>query len=384
MGIIKNVLKSDPVSLSAETRRRYGMACGLLGIILNALLFAGKLFAGMLSGSVAVTADAFNNLSDAGSSIVSMLGFKLAGQKADSYHPFGHGRMEYVAGLIVAMLIVLMGAELAQSGLEKIAEPQQVTFTALTAVILSASIAVKLFMFAYNRVIGSRIGSVSMLAASTDSISDTAATAVVLISAVVSHFTGIQIDGWCGTAVGLFIIYAGCRAAYDTVSPLLGQRPSGEFVENVKKTVLAHREIEGVHDIVVHNYGPECVMVTLHAEVPAEGDILALHDAIDAAERDLEETLGCIATIHMDPVVNDADTRRLREETAEAVKRIDQRITIHDFRAADCSGGKRLSFDALVPFGMEKSDEELTSMIRDSAAAETGCEIVVKVEKGYV
>lgn len=157
MGIIKNVLKSDPVSLSAETRRRYGMACGLLGIILNALLFAGKLFAGMLSGSVAVTADAFNNLSDAGSSIVSMLGFKLAGQKADSYHPFGHGRMEYVAGLIVAMLIVLMGAELAQSGLEKIAEPQQVTFTALTAVILSASIAVKLFMFAYNRVIGSRI-----------------------------------------------------------------------------------------------------------------------------------------------------------------------------------------------------------------------------------
>lgn len=370
--------------MSAETRRRYGMACGLLGIILNALLFGGKLFAGTVSGSVAVTADAFNNLSDAGSSIVSMLGFKLAGQKADSFHPFGHGRMEYVAGLIVAMLIILMGTELTQSGLEKIADPQQVTFTAVTAVILLVSIAVKLFMFAYNRVIGKRIGSVSMLAASTDSISDTAATAVVLISSVVSYFTDLQIDGWCGTAVGLFIIYAGCRAAYDTVSPLLGQRPSSEFVDNVKKTVLAHREIEGVHDIVVHNYGPECVMVTLHAEVPSDGDILMLHDAVDAAERELEEKLGCIATIHMDPVVNDAETRRLRGKTAKAVKKIDGRITIHDFRVIECGGGKRLCFDALVPFGMKKSDEELASIISENAAAETGCEIDVKVEKGYV
>ncbi len=385
MSLIKKVLKSSsPADLGADERRVCGIACGALGILLNVALFAGKLFAGTVSGSVAVTADAFNNLSDAGSSVVSMLGFKLAGQKADSYHPFGHGRMEYVAGLVVSMLIILMGVELTQTGIEKIAEPEQVTFSAVTAVILLVSIAVKLFMFLYNRVIGGKIGSVSMSAASADSLSDVAATTVVLISSIVSYYTGVIIDGWGGAAVGLFIIYTGCRAAYETASPLLGQKPSEEFVDSVRRIVLSHGAVTGVHDIVVHNYGPECVMVTLHAEVPADGDLLALHDDVDAAERDLEEELGCTATIHMDPVVNDAETQRLRSEIAEVVKTIDQRITIHDFRITDSDGDKKLVFDALVPFGMSKDDAELYTLIKDTVEKKTGYETEIKVEKGYI
>lgn len=381
---IRTVLRKDKNEITAEERRSCGTACGLLGIALNAMLFAGKFFAGTISGSVAITADAFNNLSDAGSSVVSMAGFRLAAQKADSFHPFGHGRMEYVAGLIVSMLIILMGSELAQSGFEKIAHPQPINFSALSAVILIASIAVKFFMFFYNRVLGRRIESASMTATATDSISDTAATTAVLISSIVSQLSGYNIDGWCGAAVGLFIIYAGVRAAYETVSPLLGQRPSAEFVEEVRKIVTEQEGICGVHDIVVHNYGPECVMVTLHAEVPADGDILALHDGIDNAERELENRLGCTATIHMDPVVNDAETERLRAAALGAVKRIDRRFTIHDFRTAECDGGTKLIFDTLVPFGMKKSDEEINELITDAVSKATGCAAEIKVEQGYV
>lgn len=370
--------------ITPELRRGCGVICGCTGIFFNLLLFLGKIFAGAVSSSVAITADAFNNLSDAGSSVVSMLGFKLAGQKPDSFHPFGHGRMEYVAGLIVSMLIILMGVELMQTGIKKIISPEPVSLTAASVIILALSIAVKLFMFTYNRIIGRRIDSVSMKATAMDSLSDVCATAVVLISTLTAHFTGLDIDGWCGLAVALFILYAGCRAAYDTVSPLLGQKPSSEFVDSVKQSVLSHKEIIGVHDIVVHNYGPECVMITLHAEVPADGDLLELHDVVDTAEKELEQSLNCTATIHMDPIADDNMTREMRAKAALAVKRIDPRISIHDFRVSDCKNRKRLEFDALIPFGMDISDEELEERIRGSVLEETGCETEVKVEKGFV
>ena len=236
-----------------EVRQRYGILCGTVGVCLNILLFAGKALAGVLSGSVAVTADAFNNLSDAGSSVVSMLGFKLAGQKPDSDHPFGHGRLEYVSGLVVAMLIILMGVELLKSSVEKIRNPEEVTLSVLTVAILAASIAVKLYMSAYNRSVGKKIDSAAMAATATDSLSDVCATSVVLAATLVGHFTGLAIDGWCGLLVALFILYAGYRAAWDTISPLLGQPPAPEFVAEVERRVLSHPEIVGINDLIVHD-----------------------------------------------------------------------------------------------------------------------------------
>ena len=256
-------------------RRAYGVLCGCAGIALNLLLFAGKCLAGLISGSIAITADAFNNLSDAGASVVTLLGFKLAAQRPDRDHPFGHGRMEYVSGLVVSMVILLMGVELAKTSVEKILEPQPVEFSPLVAVILAVSIAVKLYMSHYNRAIGRKIGSASL------------ATTAVLLSTLAGHFWNVNIDGWCGAAVACFILWAGVKAAKETIDPLLGQPPSPEFVSQIQEIVLRHREITGIHDLMVHDYGPGRLFVSLHAEVPASGDILALHDVVDSAEREL-------------------------------------------------------------------------------------------------
>ena len=368
-----------------EVRQRYGILCGTVGVCLNILLFAGKALAGVLSGSVAVTADAFNNLSDAGSSVVSMLGFKLAGQKPDSDHPFGHGRMEYVSGLVVAMLIILMGVELLKSSVEKIRSPEEVTLSLLTVGILAASIAVKLYMSAYNRAVGKKIDSAAMAATATDSLSDVCATTVVLAATLVGHFTGLAIDGWCGLLVALFILYAGYRAAWDTISPLLGQPPAPEFVAEVERRVLAHPEIVGIHDLIVHDYGPGRLMITLHAEVPADGDLLALHDAVDTVEHELAETMHCMATIHMDPIVCDEATQEMRRQVAEMVRQIDPRITIHDFRMVRGTTHTNLIFDALVPFGLERTDKELARQIKAMVRGMKGnYYAVVRVEKSYV
>ena len=291
---------SDPA-----VRRGYGVLCGCAGIVLNLLLFAGKLLAGLLAGSIAITADAVNNLSDAGSSVVTLLGFKLAAQAPDREHPFGHGRAEYVSGLVVSLVIILMGVELGRGAVEQILRPGPVEYSALAAGILAVSIAVKLYMALYNRSVGRRIGSAAMAAAAADSLGDCLATAAVLLGTLAGRFWGLEIDGWCGAVVALFILWSGINAARETINPLLGQPPSPEFVERVRAMVLSHENIIGVHDLIVHDYGPGRRILSLHAEVPASGDILALHDVVDAAERRLGEEMGCLATIHMDPVVHD-------------------------------------------------------------------------------
>ncbi len=368
-----------------EVRQAYGILCGVVGVCLNVLLFAGKLAAGILSGSVAITADAFNNLSDAGSSVVSMLGFKLAGQKPDSDHPFGHGRMEYVSGLIVAMLIILMGVELLRTSVEQILHPEAVEFSLVSVGILAVSILVKLYMCAYNRSIGKKIRSASMVATATDSLSDVCATAVVLAATIFSRFSDLPIDGWCGLLVALFILYAGYRAAADTINPLLGQPPEPEFVAEVERRVLAHPEIVGIHDLIVHNYGPGRLMITLHAEVPADGDMLELHDVVDTVEHELAVALHCQTTIHMDPVVNDEATVEMKKQVEELVRQIDERITIHDFRMVRGKSHTNLIFDALVPFGLPQSDREVAKRIRALVQGMKGNYFaVVQVEKGYV
>ena len=366
-------------------RRGYGVLCGVVGICLNILLFLGKFLAGAVSGSIAITADAFNNLSDAGSSVVTLLGFKLAAQEPDRQHPFGHGRMEYVSGLVVAMLILLMGVELFKSSVEKIFQPEAVSFSLPALAVLAASMAVKFYMSCYNRAVGKRIDSSAMLATATDSRSDVLATAAVLVSTVVEHFTGLPVDGWCGLVVAALILKGGVGAAVDTVSPLLGQPPSPELVEAVEKLVMSHREIVGIHDLVVHDYGPGRLMITLHAEVPAEGNMLDLHDVVDTVERELAEQMHCVATIHMDPIVTDETTIHLRRQVAEVVQTVDPRITIHDFRMVPGPTHTNLIFDAIVPFDLPMDGGEAEQAIRAKVRQMPGnYYAVVHAETSYI
>ena len=353
----------DGLSPSA-LRQAYGQLCGAVGIGLNLLLFAGKLFAGTISGSIAITADAFNNLSDAGSSVVTLLGFRLAGRKPDPEHPFGHGRMEYISGLAVAGLILLMGVELGKSSLKKILSPEEIVSSPLVLAILAVSVAVKLYMFYYNRSIGKKIKSAAMSATATDSLSDAVSTTAVLIATLVGQFTGLNIDGWVGLLVALFILFSAYKAAKETLSPLLGQTPDPEFVDRIEQIVLSYPEVLNIHDLIVHDYGPGRVMISLHAEVSADGDLLQLHDVIDNAEHRLKKELGCMAVIHMDPIItNDAHTDALRMAVAEKVKSIDPRLTIHDFRIVPGSTHTNLIFDVVVPYDVKLTADEVRRRI---------------------
>ena len=369
-----------------KVRHAYGILCGVAGIILNFLLFAFKALAGIISGSIAITADAFNNLSDAGSSVVTLLGFKLANQKPDSDHPFGHGRMEYISGLVVSMVILLMGFELLKTSVQKIITPQGVVFRPVILLILIASIAVKFYMSSYNRVIGKKIGSAAMLATAADSLSDCLATTAALLSTVIGHYFAISIDGWCGVVVACFILWAGINAVKETIDPLLGQPPTQEFVDEVERRVLCHEGITGIHDLIVHDYGPGRRFISLHAEVSADGDMLELHDVIDTAERELSAEMGCLATIHMDPLEqNNSLTTETRERVATIVKLIDPSITIHDFRMVSGPTHTNVIFDAVVPHSCPLSDRELTNRITDGVRALDGNYFaVVKIEKSFV
>ena len=363
--LTKLFIKDHENVTSAAVRRAYGTMCSLYGIFLNLLLFAGKYIAGLISGSVAITADAFNNLSDAGSSIITLLGFAIAGKKPDLDHPFGHGRAEYLAGLVLSGVIILMGFELVKSSFEKILHPEPISSGLLPAAILVCSILVKFYMCLYNRSVGKKINSAAMQATATDSLSDSIATTVVLLSMGISYFFQVNIDGYAGLLVAVFIIYAGFNAAKDTVSPLLGQAPDPEFVQQVADIVTAHPEVVGIHDLAVHDYGPGRVMVSLHAEVSGDGNIFDLHDAIDTAETELKEQLGCIATIHMDPIEADnTEVSQMRAAVAEKLKELDDVISIHDFRMVPGPTHTNLIFDAVVPADYKKSDEELAASIR--------------------
>ncbi len=371
----------------AKIRREYGMLCGLVGIFLNILLFLGKFFAGTISKSIAITADAFNNLSDAASSVVTLVGFKLAGAKPDSEHPFGHGRIEYVSGLVVSAAILLMAYELLRDSVTKILKPEETEFSALIVAILVVSILVKLYMYFYNISVAKKIDSAAMKATATDSLSDTCATTVVLVATVVGHFTGLAIDGYCGALVGLFILYAGIRSAKETLDPLLGQAPESEFVQQIDKIVMAHEEICGIHDLIVHDYGPGRRMVSLHAEVPAEGNILEIHDIIDNIENELREKLGCDATIHMDPIVtSDKHVSELKAAVASIIKGIDSAVDMHDFRVVAGPTHTNLIFDVLVPYKFHIADDELTAMIEAQVRERLGdsYHVVLRVDTSYV
>lgn len=382
----KIFIKNRDDITNPAVRKAYGSLCSALGITLNVLLFAGKYAAGLISGSIAITADAFNNLSDAGSSAISLIGFRLAGKKPDPDHPFGHGRLEYISGLCVAALILVMGVELLISSVEKIISPEPVENGLLPAIILIVSIGVKVYMSLYNRAIGKKISSSAMLATATDSLSDSVATAVVLLSMLVSYLFSVNIDGYAGVLVALFILFAGVGVARDTLSPLLGQAPDPELVRKIEDIVMARDEIIGMHDLVVHDYGPGRLMISLHAEVDGRGDIFELHDAVDVVERTLAQKLGCEATIHMDPVV--CDDERVDAERArllEIIAELGDVLSIHDFRMVAGPSHTNLVFDAVIPGGLSKTAEEVRKEICQAVEEKMpGRFAVVTVDTSYV
>ncbi len=367
-------------------RKKLGSLCGIVGIVLNFFLFIIKLMAGVLSGSIAVMADAFNNLSDAGSSLVSLVGFILSGKKPDPDHPFGHGRFEYISGFLVSVLIMFMGFEVAQSSFSKILSPQDVSLQWITVVVLLLSIAVKLYMMFYNRKIGKEIESGAMMATSIDCLSDSLSTAAVLISTVIMHFTGWALDGWIGLLVSCMIIYAGIGAAKDTLSPLLGKPPKKEFVEQIHTIVLSHPEIIGLHDLVVHDYGPGRIMVSLHAEIPIDSDLSRAHEIIDDIEMDINDQLGCETTIHIDPLeTENALINQVRSLTCAELEQIDPTLTLHDFRMVSGVSHTNLIFDVVKPFSCNIPDKELIEKIGEKISSRhPNYRCVIKIDKPYV
>lgn len=345
-------------------RTAYGTLCGMMGIVLNLLLFGGKFLAGTLTGSIAITADAFNNLSDAGSSIITLIGFKLAAQKPDREHPYGHGRIEYLTGLIVSLLILLAGFELLTGSIEKIVSPTAATLDPLALAILLASILIKLYMFFYNRGIARRIRSNAMKATATDCICDCLSTVVVLAATLIGALTELPLDGWAGLLVSLFILFSGFKAAKDTVAPLLGQPPEPEFIRDIEQLVLSHPDVMGIHDLIVHDYGPGRRMVSLHAEVDARGDFLRLHDSIDNIEKQLAGDLNVEAVIHMDPIItDDAKTQTLRRRLSDILNTLNVPIAFHDFRVVQGPTHTNLIFDIVVPFSIKQTDAQLREQI---------------------
>lgn len=384
--LVKLFVKDREQVENQKVRQRYGVLSGFVGIFCNLLLFAFKFLIGTFSNSIAITADAFNNLSDAGSSAVTVVGFKMAGRPADEEHPFGHGRIEYISGLIVSLVILLMGLELFRSSVTKIIHPEEVSASWISAGILAFSILLKLWMGLFNRKIGKTIASSTLQAAAMDSLSDVISTATVLLSLGVFVLTGFSLDGYIGALVAVFIMYTGVMTARDTLSPLLGQAPDPEFVHSIEKRVLAHSEVVGIHDLIVHNYGPGRSVISLHAEVPCNIDILQIHDTIDLIERELKECFQCEAVIHMDPIATDDEkVNEMHRKIAGLVKTIDTNLTIHDFRMVEGKTHTNLIFDVVVPHHFFLSDEEVRREISARVKRMDSCfETVLTVDKSYI
>lgn len=384
--LIKLFVKDSRNVSDPAVRQRYAMLAGITGIVLNLLLFAGKLTTGILAASVAVIADAFNNVSDAGSSVITIIGFRLAGKHEDKEHPLGHGRLEYVSAFIVDMLIILVGAELLKSSVEKIISPSLPAVSTATIVLLVVAVLVKLWLFFFYRKIGNLIDSAAVKSTSIDSISDTVATSLVLISTLVARFANVGIDGWAGILVAGFILFTGIKAAKETIDLLLGTPPEPAFIEELKDFVKNYPEVVGVHDLMVHDYGPGRKIISFHAEVPSDSDINYAHDVIDCIERDMHEKFGCIVTIHLDPIVTGNkevdEMRRLAEETA---KEVDSSFTIHDFRMT--SGGKHINliFDLSIPTDCKIPDGEAAQKVAEKISEKNpDCHAVIHPEHPFV
>ncbi len=369
-----------------SVRRGYGSLSGVVGILLNLVLFGGKLAAGLLTGAISVTADAFNNLSDAASSVATLVGFRLAGQKEDADHPFGHGRVEYLAGLLVSVLILLVGFELGKSSVQKILHPQQTHLTILTAAILVVSVGVKLWMGWFNGALSRRIKSEALRATATDSRMDAIATGAVLLGLILSEIFSYPLDGWVGVLVALLILKAGFDSAKATLDPLLGQPPEPEEVQAIEELILSHGPIEGIHDLVIHDYGPGRRMMSVHAEVPEQADLMMVHDVIDHVERELRRHFGLEAVIHMDPVqTGNPLVDELKELAQRLACEVDPSLTIHDFRITSGPLFTNLIFDVVVPFEVKLTEKEVKEQLGEKlAAVDPTYRAVIDIDRAFV
>lgn len=367
-------------------RQRYGTLSGAVGILLNLVLFAGKLAAGLLAGAISVTADAFNNLSDAASSVVTFVGFRLAGQEADADHPFGHGRMEYLAGLVVSFLILLVGVELGKSSVEKILHPEETRLSVLTVVILAVSIVVKVWMGWFNGALAGKIKSEALRATATDCRSDAIATGAVLLGLILSRVFTLPLDGWIGVLVAILILKAGIDSARATLDPLLGQPPEPEEVQAIESFILSYPPIQGIHDLVIHDYGPGRRMMSVHAEVPDTSDLMTVHDVIDHVERELKTKFGLEAVIHMDPVqTGNPLAERLKALVTEQARAVHPALTIHDFRITAGPRFTNLIFDVVVPYDVKLEDKDVKEQLAAKlAAVDASYRVVIEIDHAYV
>ncbi len=383
---IHRFIKKSADPTDPKVRGKYASLAGITGILLNVLLFFGKLTLGILAGSVAIIADAFNNISDAGSSVVTLIGFRLANKPVDKEHPLGHGRIEYVCGFIVDMLIILVGFELFKSSIEKILHPTLPTVGTATLCLLGAAILVKIWLFFFYNKIGKTIKSASIKAAGFDSLCDCIATTLVLVSAIVARTCSVGIDGYAGILVAVFILFTGVKAAKETIDLLLGSPPEPEFIQSIYDFTKDYPSIVGIHDVIVHDYGPGRQIVSFHAEVPSDSDINLAHEEIDRLERDMHERFGCIVTVHLDPIViNDPTVNEYRTIAEEAVKQTDERYSLHDFRMTMGENSVNLIFDLLIPVDAGVSKEEAeTAVVNRILEKAPNCFCVIRVEHPYV
>ena len=355
--LVNKFIKDSANIESTEVRTRYGMLASVVGIFCNVLLFSVKLAIGLILSSLAVTADAFNNLSDAASSIISFVGVKMAGKPADAEHPFGHGRIEYIAALIVSFLVIEVGFTFFKSSISKIMHPEEITFDPVPFIILILSILVKLWMAFFNNKLGKRIDSKVMLATAADSLGDVITTSATVISIVICHFTSINVDAIAGLIVSGIVIWSGVSIAKDTLEPLIGQRVPSELYQKITDMVESYEGIVGAHDLIVHNYGPNRSMATIHAEVPNDVSIEASHEIIDRIERDAKKELNILLVIHMDPVeMRDEEVLELRDKTSHIVHALDPVLHFHDFRVLKENEQKNLIFDLVVPDSYTEKD----------------------------
>lgn len=384
--LIKLFIKNKDDVQNQEVRGKYAMLSSITGIVVNILLSVFKLIIGVIANSMSIISDALNNVTDAGSSVVTMIGFKMSQKKVDSDHPWGHGRMEYITGFFVDILIILVGFELLQSSIEKILHPELPNISNITLVLLAVAILAKLWLFVFYRKIAKKIDSAAIKGTAYDSISDSISTLAVFISALIARFAGITIDGYVSLLVSVFILITGCRATKEIIDLLLGQKPDPEFVKEIEDFASQYETIQGIHDIMVHDYGPGRKIVSFHAEIPADSNILKAHDIIDQMEQDIFEKFHCITTIHMDPiVVDDEEINEMKQYTEAIVKEINEKFSIHDFRMTD--GGERINliFDLVIPTDEKIDVDKVVSEIRQEIHKKNEkYYAVIKAEHSYV
>lgn len=371
---------------NAYVRGRYGKLAGIVGIASNLLLFALKLAAGLLTGSIAIMADAVNNLADCTSSIVTLLGFKLSGMPADEQHPYGHARYEYISGLVVSFFVLAIGFQFLLSSIQKIRSPEVVLFTPAAMVVLIVSIAVKLWQGMFNKNIGVRIDSFPLKATATDSLNDVFITTAVLIGAVVAQWTGWQLDGFMGVLVAAFILYSGVQLVIETLNPLIGMAPDKEMIQQIQQKILGYPTVMGLHDLIVHNYGPGCCFASVHVEVPAEQDILVSHDIIDNIEKDFALEMGIQMVIHLDPIVtDDQQLSRYRDEVDAMVRSIDPQLSTHDFRMVEGKTHTNFIFDIVVPPKFRLTDSALRDEVNQRVQAQTPHHhCIITLDRNYI